>query len=126
MPEQTVTAKIKSGRTASVPYNFGETLEEAAGLFGNDAVLSNFKANAVIGLQGYIRRLLTAGKSSEDVAVAVSAWKPGVKVEKISDPIAAITKKMESLSSEAIEDLIIKLRARQRDAKGEDLGKAKK
>jgi len=115
MPEKTVSAKLGSGESATVTYNFGDSLEDAVERFGGEVVMSTFLASAVISLQGYIRRLLTAKKSPEEIAASVATWKPGVKMVKTSDPVAALMKKAAKMTPEAIEALIVTLRKRKQE-----------
>ncbi len=70
--------------TASVEYDFGENLAEAAELFGDDVVFSRFVSAATVDLQALIRRNLTLEepKTEEEIQALVAEWKPGVSTRK--------------------------------------------
>jgi hypothetical protein len=99
MAEQVVHAKDpKSGNEAEVLYNFGDTLADAVSKFGEAAVFSAFKADAIVGLQARLRSAIRTGKDAQAVA---DSWKPGVRtvsagggeslVEKAKKRFAAMT-----------------------------------
>jgi hypothetical protein len=118
------TTTLKDGRSITVEYDFGSSLEEAIELFGEEVVFSNAKANMVIGLQGRIRALMKKNKegdvrSEEEIIALASAWKPGIKVVKESDPVGAITKRSEKMSLSQIEDTIEALRKKMEEMKVE-------
>ena len=83
-----MTAKViaaKAGTSddapsASVEFDFGDTLADAAELFGEDVVFSRFVSAATVDLQALIRRNLTLEepKSEEEIQELVAEWKPGV------------------------------------------------
>ena len=112
MAEQTVSAKIKTGATASVKFDFGDSLSDMVDNFTEDVITSNFKANAIIGLQAFIRRQLTLDKTEEEILELVLAWKPGIKASRASDPIGTLLKKTDNMDVTQIEDLIAQLQAK--------------
>lgn len=76
-----VTARVeKTGATAKVNYDFGDTLGAMVGLFGEDVVFRNAQKSLVIELQSRLRRQLNGEKpkSAEEIRADTSAWKPGV------------------------------------------------
>ena len=87
-----MTAKViaaKAGTSddapsASVEFDFGENLAEAAELFGDDVVFSRFVSAATVDLQALIRRNLTLEepKTEEEIQVLVAEWRPGVSTRK--------------------------------------------
>lgn len=106
MPKQiTVSAKAPKEDGSSVEgvatVNWGESLEETVSLYGDAAVDSNALASATVTIQGGIRRMLRAGKSSEEIQAAFDGWKLGVAIARVSDPTAAIMAKWPGMSEEA-------------------------
>ena len=97
-----VTAKTKledgSEGSASVEFEFGDTLEASVSIFGEQRVHDHFVRNAKIALQGYIARLLKAGKSQAEITKSVAeefkldGRKPGKsKVDKAADLFAGMS-----------------------------------
>ncbi len=74
----------KIDKSATVEFNFGESLEEAVELFGAEVVFSSFKKAQVVSLQSAMRKKLEAGVEADLVSEALFspaegvAWKPGV------------------------------------------------
>jgi len=85
-------------KDAVVYYDFGENLEQALDLFDEKVIFSNFRASAKITAQAAMRRYLEAGKSVEEIAELMKNWKPGVALERKSDPVAAFKAKFASMS----------------------------
>jgi hypothetical protein len=84
-------------KTALVTYDFGEDLNEMVEKFTDNIVFTNARANMKIVLQAGLRRCLEAGQDPADFA---AAWKPGVQMERIVDPIAAAKAKYAAMSEE--------------------------
>lgn len=85
----------------SVEYDFGENLDDAVERCGADAVFSNFKANAKVGLQGIIRGKAKAGLTPDAIQAIVDNWKPGMVIEKTQvDPESAIANAWDTWSPE--------------------------
>jgi len=107
-----VTAKILSdGEVAAegtIPYNFGENLDEMVELFGDNVTFTNARANMKITLQAAMRRRLEAGQPVEDLT---DSWKPGVQMERIVDPVAAAKAKYAKMNSEERAAFLEELRA---------------
>jgi hypothetical protein len=101
--DATAQKKDKDGKAVGTPmkctvtYDFGDTLTEASKKFGENEVYSGFVANAKVELQAGLRRTLLAGG---DVKAFATSWKPGVKVQRVVDPIAAAKAKYASMSKE--------------------------
>ena len=85
-------------KDAVVYYDFGENLEQALDLFDEKVIFSNFRASAKITAQAAMRRYLDAGKPGEEIAELMKNWKPGVALERKSDPVAAFKAKFASMS----------------------------
>ena len=95
-----VTAKKTVGddtMVAAVTYDFGENLDEMVEKFTDNIVFTNARANMKIVLQAGLRRCLEAG---QDPAAFAAAWKPGVQMERIVDPIAAAKAKYATMDDE--------------------------
>lgn len=88
-------------KQATVEYDFGDNLDSAVELAGAEAVHSNYKANAKVGLQSIVRAKLKAGLSVDQIQALVDAWKPGMVIEKTQvDPAVAIQNAFSSWSPE--------------------------
>jgi hypothetical protein len=76
----------EGARKIAIPFNFGSNLEEAVALFGEEAVFESYKADAVVGLQGFARRMLKLdgdkAMSNEDILAKCTEWKPGSRPKK--------------------------------------------
>jgi len=77
-----VSAK-KGGKTITVPFNFGENLEEAVAMYEAGPVFNHYRAQAKISLQANLRRWMEAGKTDEEIATLASTWKPGLVAERV-------------------------------------------
>lgn len=100
----------KGDREHIADYEFGDTLQDAVGMFGEEVVLSSYKRSQVITYQNAVRRMLEAGKTNEEIDKAMEAWKPGVAMERTSDPIAALMSKWSKLTDEQKAEIIAKLK----------------
>ncbi len=110
-----VTAKKKIGddaREATISVEFGETVEESIEAFTGDVVNSNFIQSAKITAQAAMRRLLELGKSQEEIAATMAEWKPGVQLQRSSDPAAAMLGKFASMTQDEQAQFIQELKAR--------------
>jgi len=113
LTEIKATKKINDvDKVAAVAYDFGATLEEAVDKFGADVVFTNFKRTAVITAQAAIRRMLEGDKSEEEIASAMSTWKPGVALERTIDPVASLVGKWDSYSPEEQAEILKKLKTK--------------
>ena len=69
-------------------------------MFGEDVVFSNFRRASVVTAQSIVRRLIKAGKSDAEIQTAMSAWRPGVAVERVVDPVAALKARFSTMTEE--------------------------
>ncbi len=109
-----ITATKKIGdveKSAAIAFDFGGTAAEAIEKFGAEVVYANFVRSAVITAQAAIRRMLEAGSTQDQITEKMKSWAPGVPLERVIDPVAAITAKMASMSQEEKDALIEKLMA---------------
>ena len=68
----------KSGNEITFEKNFGSALKEAVELFGEEIVLTNFRAQVTIKVQSAVRSVLDKGGTLEAAATTAAEWKPGV------------------------------------------------
>lgn len=110
----------KDARKLNLEYDFGATLEEAIEKFGADVVFSGFVADCKVSVQAVARRLLKTNKTNEageeigpytdeEIQAAVSNYKPGVKSERTSDPMAKLEGLLGKLTAEQKEAFLAKL-----------------
>lgn len=119
MEKVQITAKISENKekgvkaqTATINVPFAANHKEALAIYGPEAVFSNAKANAIIGLQSFIRGRLRAGVKVADIESSLKDWKMGVSQRKSADPVASTLKKAENMSKEQLDDLIAKLKGK--------------
>lgn len=94
---------------ATVMYDFGDTLSDAVDKFGEEIVFGCYSAQAKISGQAAIRRQMENGKSQEDITASMTDWKPGQKMERVTDPVAALKAKMVLMSDEDRQALLADL-----------------
>ena len=114
MGEGTTVNEIKAtkgDKAATITFDFGTGVEDAIAKFGADVVFANFKRSAIITAQAAMRRLLEANKSTEEIAEKMAQWKPGIPLERVVDPVAALQNLMKDMSEEQKNALIEKLMA---------------
>ena len=74
-----------STREVAIQYDFGNNLSEMQELFDDETVFANAKAQMVINLQAYLRRLAGDPKegeqplTDEEIQAKAKEWKPGNK-----------------------------------------------
>ena len=111
--EAIIVAKKQMGdevREATISFDFGEDLADAAAKFGEEVVFSNFKASAKITAQAAMRRYLENGLNADQIADKMGAWKPGVALERAIDPVKALLSRWGSLPEDERVDIIRKLK----------------
>ena len=97
-------------KEVSVEFDFGDDLDAAVDLCGADAVFSNYKANAKVGLQSILRAKGKAGISADQIQTIADGWKPGMVVEKtVVDPESAIANAWDTWSPEKRQAFLEKL-----------------
>jgi len=77
--EKVTTEAPKVNRAIEVDYDFGTNLEEAVSLYGEAAVFSLYQAKAEIIIQDICRRMLSAGKTDEEIKTFIAGYKLGVQ-----------------------------------------------
>lgn len=88
-----------------------ETLAEAEEMYGEEAMLSNALANWCVTLQAGIRRMHVAGKTDEEIQVAMGDAKMGVATSGGRvDPIQASLAKFKTMNPEEQAEYLEKLK----------------
>jgi len=104
--------KDEGAKEAAVLVDLGENAQDAIDRFGADVVFSNYIANVKIGVQAGIRRYLKAGLDVAGIQAKFDNFKPGVTMDRVVDPIAALAHKMATMTPEEREAAFAALRAR--------------
>ncbi len=97
-------------KSATISYDFGENSADAIKKFGDETVFSNFRANAKITAQGAMRRMLEDKKTPAEITERMKSWKPGVALERIVDPVAALLGRWDSYSDQEKAEILKKLK----------------
>jgi len=108
-----ITAKKKVGdvvKEALITYDFGKNLAEMVKKFGEEIVFTNARSSFKITAQAAMRRYLDTGVSSEEIVKKMSSWKPGVTLERVIDPVAALLGKWGDMSEKEKADVLKKLK----------------
>ena len=102
----------KDGKEATVLVDLGENLEDATSRFGAEVVFSNYLANVKIGVQSGIRRYIKAGLDDDAIQTKFDAYKPGVTLDRVIDPIAAMAAKLVKMTPEERKEAFAALKAK--------------
>lgn len=108
-----VKAPKAGGREYVGSYDFGDNLDEAKEKFGEKLVYLSYLRSQVIKLQTYIRNLLEAGTSDEEITQFIAAWQPSAQRVGVSRAIvtqAAILAQWAQYTDEEKRAFIEKLR----------------
>jgi hypothetical protein len=98
-------------REVSINYDFGKDIDEAIAKFGKDAVFSNFKANAVITIQGGARTMAVKGKTDQEIQAHYDTYKIGAAAPRTAaDPVASLISKFPTLDAAKQDELLKKLK----------------
>lgn len=110
-----VTTDPESGKSAKIEFNVGKTAAEAIEKFGDKVVLSKLTRELYRNLSNNGRSRLKAGKSPEEVAKELGAWKPGVTMPRVAGKSkakeAAKQELMAELAGLSPEEMVAKLQA---------------
>ena len=99
----------KGGNSCNVQYDFGDDLASCSGLFGDEVVFTNARANMKIVLQAGLRRCLEKGL---DPAEYAARFKPGVQTASAAtDPVVAMKAKFATMDEEAKKAFLAELKA---------------
>jgi hypothetical protein len=74
-----VKAERTNGNSVSASWELGDTVAALIEQFGEDVIFSHVKRSLIIAVQAYMRGMLDAEKSPEEIQKAVADWKPGLR-----------------------------------------------
>lgn len=94
---------------ATILYDFGDNLSDAVDKFGEEIVFGCYAAASKISGQAAIRRQLENGKTQEDITERMAEWKPGQKLERVTDPVAALKAKLMTMTDEEKQAMLAEL-----------------
>jgi len=80
----------KSGRSITVEYDIGNSLDEAVEKFGEDVVWQAAKSELLTSVRDRVRPKLVAGTSDDEIRADVATYKLGERASRITDPLAKI------------------------------------
>lgn len=113
LTEITATKEVEGEKiTATIAKDLGEDINDAVKKFGPEVVHSNFKSAAKITAQAAIRRYIEANKTQEEIAILMEPWKPGVAIDRVIDPVAALVGRWDSYSPEEQQAILAKLKTK--------------
>jgi hypothetical protein len=108
----------KVDKEAAIMVDLGDNAQDAIDRFGAEVVFSNYLANVKIGVQSGIRRYLEAGLGQDEIQAKFENYKPGVTMDRVVDPVAALANKMKSMTPEEQAALFAQLREKLEAAQG--------
>lgn len=94
-----ISAKTEDGKSVTVDFDFGNTLQEKVDKFGEDVVDGHIQRAFTLSLQSWLRGQLRAGKSAEDIQKEVQDWKPGAR-RAAKTPLQKAMEELEKMSPE--------------------------
>jgi hypothetical protein len=74
-----VKAERTNGNSVAANWELGDTVAALQEQFGEDVIFSHVKRSLIIAVQAFMRGMLDAGKSPEEIQAAVAEWKPGLR-----------------------------------------------
>ncbi len=106
------------GRQVTTNFDPGANLAEAVAKYGEAVVYSSYVAKLTLAIHAEVRPLIDEGKTDEEIAAAIAAWKPGTVTPRTKkDPKAAFLedflKADKETQAKMIEDLKAKAKAAQ-------------
>ena len=111
--------KVKSGEgehavenevEVTIEYDMPESIEGLIEKFGQPVIVAQTRAALVISLQAAIRRLVTKGKSPDDIEKELAAWRPDVRSVVRRSTMEKVTSSLDKLTPEQRRELLAKLR----------------
>ena len=103
-----ISAKsLKTGKEATVKKDFGDNLQAAIQLFGEEEIHAIFKQQAVIKCQARMRGILDKGGSEEEAVAAGENYVPCIVTRRAAvskDPVAQLAQKVKA-GDMTVEDL---------------------
>lgn len=105
-----VQAKTKEKPTPiAVEFDVPEKLPDLTKKFGDDVVTAAARAQIVISLQAFMRRLIEKGKTQAEVQAEASKWKPDVRTVVKQSAFEKATSQLDKLSADERKALLKKL-----------------
>lgn len=105
-----VQARTKDKPTPiEVNADIPEGVEALTKKFGIDVVAAAAKAQVVISLQAFMRRLIEKGKTVAEIQAEVDKWKPDVRTVVKMSPFERAAASLDKLSDEERKNLLKKL-----------------
>ena len=88
--------------SATVEFDFGDDLDDAAAKYGGDVIFSRYKAASTVDLQALIRRNLKGEnpKSEKEIQELVDEWQPGVSTRTRKSPVQKAQDAIDALSED--------------------------
>ena len=111
--------RIKSGEgehavenevEVTIEYDLPESIEGLIEKFGQPVIVAQARAALVISLQAAIRRLITQGKSPDDIEKELAAWRPDIRPRVTRSALEKATSSLDKLTPEQRRELLAKLR----------------
>lgn len=73
-----VSCQTQEGASVTFDYNFGENLNEAVQLFGEDVCWAHLRRALILAAQGTARTMIRNGASKDEIVKTMKEWKPGI------------------------------------------------
>lgn len=97
-------------REVEIQYDFGDNLDAAVDMCGEDVVFSNYVSAARINLQSIMRSKLSQGLDSDAIQTFCASWKPGMQLERQQvNPEQAVVNAFENWPEEKKMEFLKKL-----------------
>lgn len=97
------------GWALELPFNVGETLQEAVALYGEEAIFSLYSTQVRVAFQAQVRKQAEAGREDSEIISAMADWKPGQTIAIAKDPMTSILQNFSSLSREEQANILLAL-----------------
>jgi hypothetical protein len=106
-----VSAKITDGPEVTVDFELDDNIQDAINRYGEDVVMSRYRASLIIDLQSFLRTQMKKESWTPDgIQQAVKNWVPGVKARGRS-PAERAAELFSKLSEEEKAQLLEELRS---------------
>ena len=98
----TSESNAEGARKLDVDFNFGEDLDNAADLFGDEPVYNLYLRGARIAVNQFVSDQMKAGKTDEEILSLVTEFKPGTKAPR--QAATSVEKLMKAFTKMTAED----------------------
>jgi len=96
---------------ADIKVTFGDNLDEAIDLVGEEVVYECYVAEGLIKARSVIKALHYAGKTDKEIQAEMDTWKPGVSRRVSADPAAKMLAKAKTMTEAELRALIAQITA---------------